>query len=96
MNVWNQISPWVSIPQAVGVVTTMHLHIPSMSEEDVSIPQAVGVVTTELAKMKEFTSLLRFNTASGRCCCNVIDIYDGHYSDGGCFNTASGRCCCNF
>ena len=59
----------VSIPQAVGVVTTV-LDQKSTVEFDikVSIPQAVGVVTThyELHIVKSGG----FNTAGGRCCYN--------------------------
>ena len=37
----------------------------------VSIPQAVGVVATQISLTIDFLKSFSFNTASGRCCCNV-------------------------
>ena len=38
---------------------------------EVSIPQAVSAVAT-LELMEEHLDLSSFNTASGKCCCNLI------------------------
>ena len=38
---------------------------------------------------------LGFNTASGKCCCNV-EVSGQLSMNSNCFNTASGKCCCNF
>ena len=39
-------------------------------EQEVSIPQAVGVVATPGVFAIDVGDIIRFNTASGRCCCN--------------------------
>ena len=62
----------VSIPQAVGAVATGNLKLPRKGLPGcVSIPQAVGAVATCFAKEYLDELANRFNTASGRCCCNV-------------------------
>ena len=65
-----------------------------MSAVVVSIPQAVSAVATFPELRGMLCSLVGFNTASGKCCCNysTSHIKFQHY----CFNTASGKCCCNF
>ncbi len=62
----------VSIPQAVSAVATGKLHqLNNKLQSKVSIPQAVSAVATwEI--MSIMILLLSFNTASGKCCCNVI------------------------
>ena len=40
--------------------------------------------------------MLRFNTASGKYCCNLLNLYDLTESDISSFNTASGKYCCNW
>ena len=66
-----------------------------ISTPGVSIPQAVGAVATLKMDHVSLPGPTGFNTASGRCCCNLKDEYlDKGQIDKG-FNTASGRCCCN-
>ena len=36
----------------------------------VSIPQAVSTVATSLHQLKQYLLIYRFNTASGKYCCN--------------------------
>ena len=61
----------------------------------VSIPQAVGTVATcktpKLVKLRP----QGFNTASGRHCCNLLQLTFSYYFSFPRFNTASGRHCCN-
>ena len=59
------------IPQAVGTVATLS-ELEEEFESDVSIPQAVGTVATGVV-FSTTSTLKRFNTASGRYCCN--DVY---------------------
>ena len=60
----------VSIPQAVSTVATV-LELPYTSEiKVVSIPQAVSTVATSVNKLTP-DNLPRFNTASGKYCCNL-------------------------
>ena len=68
-----------------------HLHKDTMQ---VSIPRAVGVVATYRNAIKHLVIFVSFNTASGRCCCNVLGNYFSSENSVS-FNTASGRCCCN-
>ena len=60
----------VSIPQAVGAVATDGQGISFDDSDIVSIPQAVGAVATEVVMAAGMELQVRFNTASGRCCCN--------------------------
>ena len=61
----------VSIPQAVGTVATVKdMPLDQAREFIVSIPQAVGTVATEIIPKPAPRIELRFNTASGRYCCN--------------------------
>ena len=48
--------------------------------------------------MKLFHSLYsaNFNTASGKCCCNVMIFKFTIFISVIGFNTASGKCCCNY
>ena len=60
---------YVSIPQAVGTVATLHYSDDKALEAQVSIPQAVGTVATLKTYCTQFL-ISGFNTASGRYCCN--------------------------
>ena len=65
-----------------------------LSNFSVSIPQAVSAVATVAQVNDELKALRRFNTASGKCCCNsstglILFMKNTR------FNTASGKCCCN-
>ena len=61
----------VSIPQAVSTVATAYNHL-DLYEIDlfVSIPQAVSTVATQVDTIFLLHLLTRFNTASGKYCCN--------------------------
>ena len=62
----------VSIPQAVSAVATKNFcKYPLKIVRDVSIPQAVSAVATESCAKRLSSPLYRFNTASGKCCCNI-------------------------
>ena len=62
----------------------------------VSIPQAVSAVATyKIFNIIRFIFTLRFNTASGKCCCNCRCYRNKILRIISCFNTASGKCCCN-
>ena len=70
----------VSIPQAVSTVATtkgsMDLRLLKLG---VSIPQAVSTVATKWKESKLPQQMSRFNTASGKYCCNYL-IYQ--HNDG--------------
>ena len=62
----------------------------------VSIPQAVSTVATDCSIAANIClSCFRFNTASGKYCCNEDESLYTHKSVNGGFNTASGKYCCN-
>ena len=65
----------VSIPQAVSTVATKPWSC-FMGEKilRVSIPQAVSTVATYVMALKEVAKDDRFNTASGKHCCNICKI----------------------
>ena len=72
----------VSIPQAVGAVATGCKEAAlATSVATVSIPQAVGAVATLYFFINIVRRQVRFNTASGRCCCNehsyALEIPEG-------------------
>ena len=88
----------VSITQAVSTVATV-TGLPEYQEGTyyVSIPQAVSTVAT-FAKSIPPGYVWRncFNTASGKYCCNFVDIVNSKmFLNGLSFNTASGKYCCN-
>ena len=85
----------VSIPQAVSTVATLNSFGETFSgKKQVSIPQAVSTVATRANKISRKRAVLaRFNTASGKHCCN--DITDAFSRAKRSFNTASGKHCCN-
>ena len=62
----------VSIPQAVSTVATgIKVEVGDEHLKDVSIPQAVSTVaTTKAFLLTNISSVTRFNTASGKHCCN--------------------------
>ena len=59
----------------------------------VSIPQAVSTVATDDLAECVYRLSYGFNTASGKHCCNLIEIYIPPEVTS--FNTASGKHCCN-
>ena len=62
--------------------------------EGVSIPQAVSAVAT-IKMERMLVHISRFNTASGKRCCNKYNLVNPTNSRLSCFNTASGKRCCN-
>ena len=70
-NIWSDRN--VSIPQAVGTVATKEL-LQQQRSEEVSIPQAVGTVATRPLTLHRQQDQCRFNTASGRHCCNRKEL----------------------
>ena len=70
---WLPIFCSVSIPQAVSAVAITSLNYDSHNLNRVSIPQAVSAVAIpdELGKNVSI-KFAGFNTASGKCCCNVL------------------------
>ena len=60
----------VSIPQAVSTVATLICLLTAVNYF-VSIPQAVSTVATPLKQKALTVRLHRFNTASGKHCCNA-------------------------
>ena len=83
----------VSIPQAVSTVATYTNTDYNSWSITVSIPQAVSTVATPNGIATAVALWLRFNTASGKYCCNfkrlALALKDAR------FNTASGKYCCN-
>ena len=83
----------VSIPQAVSTVATNKKVYSLYKDLIVSIPQAVSTVATCWLP-KQMLVATRFNTASGKHCCNdsfglALNFLERR------FNTASGKHCCN-
>ena len=62
----------VSIPQAVSTVATRNKRKTRKSSRLVSIPQAVSTVATFIYIWPIDQSSPRFNTASGKYCCNLF------------------------
>ena len=63
----------VSIPQAVSAVATLNHGDVKYTLSGVSIPQAVSAVATVI-QLSIANLSFRFNTASGKCCCNLLGI----------------------
>ena len=61
----------VSIPQAVSAVATKSSNLSGVFNPAVSIPQAVSAVATAVSSFEEIQKKDSFNTASGKCCCNL-------------------------
>ena len=59
----------VSIPQAVSSFATEDADADALARKNVSIPQAVSAVATGVVDFSILDNL-RFNTASGKRCCN--------------------------
>ena len=69
----------VSIPQAVSAVATDITIVMTVNARDVSIPQAVSAVATiSFVRLKPPRSVLSFNTASGKRCCNKLFLLLHH------------------
>ena len=70
------LAPLRRIPQAVNTIATgINPSNPYSVWWNVSIPQAVSAVATYIAKYMITLMCLRFNTASGKRCCNGCDIH---------------------
>ena len=89
--------PQVSIPQAVSTVATGRTMVDRSwpSSLWVSIPQAVSTVATSHLLLLMPGRSFRFNTASGKYCCNIDKFSLIHLLLLLSFNTASGKYCCN-
>ena len=89
-----QLCKLVSIPQAVSTVATIRVCLKDIKKyQQVSIPQAVSTVATLRNHLYDYL-VHRFNTASGKHCCN-LKISHVCCASILSFNTASGKHCCN-
>ena len=84
----------VLIPQAVSTIAIEYnICTWYRYSRGVSIPQAVGDIAILMAVNYMPLMMKCFNTASGKCYCNVQTLYI--LTDLYRFNTASGKCYCN-